>query len=97
MPTRNVVLTDYQSRLIDELVTSGRYQNASEVLREGVRLVERQAAENEARLERLRGAAQVGIDDIQRGDFDQFDSFDALEREMLAEKDAIIGKARTGV
>jgi antitoxin ParD1/3/4 len=96
MPTRNVVLTDHQSRLIDELVTSGRYQNASEVLREGVRLVERQAAENEARLKRLRGAAQVGIDDIQRGDFDQFDSFDALERQMIAETDAIIGKARTG-
>ena len=40
MPTRNVVITDHQSRLIDELVESGRYQNASEVLREGIRLIE---------------------------------------------------------
>jgi len=35
MPTRNVVLTDHQAMMIEELVTSGRYQNASEVLRDG--------------------------------------------------------------
>ena len=31
MPTRNVVLTDHQARLVERLVVSGRYQNASEV------------------------------------------------------------------
>ncbi len=45
MPTRNVVLTDHQNRLVEELVESGRYQNASEVLRDGLRLLERQQAE----------------------------------------------------
>ena len=40
MPTRNVVLTDHQASLVEHLVESGRYQNASEVLREGLRLVE---------------------------------------------------------
>ena len=35
MPTRNVVLTDHQAHFVEQLVTSGRYQNASEVLREG--------------------------------------------------------------
>jgi antitoxin ParD1/3/4 len=40
MPTRNVVLTDYQAELVERPVSSGRYQNASEVLREGLRLVE---------------------------------------------------------
>ena len=39
MPTRNVVLTDRQEALIEALVQSGRYQNASEVMREGLRLV----------------------------------------------------------
>jgi antitoxin ParD1/3/4 len=33
MPTRNVVLTKHQEKLIEILVDSGRYQNASEVLR----------------------------------------------------------------
>jgi Arc/MetJ-type ribon-helix-helix transcriptional regulator len=38
--TRNVVLTDHQEEFIEGLVSSGRYQNASEVLREGLRLIE---------------------------------------------------------
>ena len=40
MPTRNVVLTERQEELLETLVKSGRYQNASEVLRDGLRLVE---------------------------------------------------------
>ena len=32
MPTRNVVLTDHQADLVERLVASGRYQNASEVV-----------------------------------------------------------------
>jgi antitoxin ParD1/3/4 len=44
MPTRNVVLTQHQADLVERLVASGRYQNASEVLREGLRLVESQEA-----------------------------------------------------
>lgn len=27
MPTRNVVLTDHQATLVEQLVTSGRYQS----------------------------------------------------------------------
>jgi putative addiction module CopG family antidote len=45
MATRNVVLTAPQSDLVHRLVASGRYQNASEALRAGLRLPER--AENE--------------------------------------------------
>lgn len=45
MPTRNVVLTDHQAALIERLVASGRYQNASEVLRQGLRLLEREEAD----------------------------------------------------
>ncbi len=35
MPTRNAVLSDHQQELVETLVRSGRYQDASEVLREG--------------------------------------------------------------
>ena len=56
MPTRNVVLTDYQADFVEKLVASGRYQNASEVLRDGLRLVENREADEKARLKALREA-----------------------------------------
>lgn len=67
MPTRNVVLTDQQQGLIEALVETGRYQNASEILREGLRLVERREAEDAARLEALRMAVRVGFEDFDGG------------------------------
>lgn len=70
MPTRNVVLTDHQESLIGALVDGGRYQNASEVLREGLRLLERREAEDAARLKALRQAVDVGISDIDEGRYD---------------------------
>lgn len=59
MPTRNVVLTERQEELLAKLVDSGRYQNASEVMREGLRLIERREAEDAARVDGLRRAIDV--------------------------------------
>ena len=94
MPTRNVVLTDRQQELIDALVESGRYQNASEVLREGLRLIEQREAEDAAKLEALRAAVAVGEADIAAGRYRDFESFDELDAYLkdLAEKTA--GKTR---
>lgn len=82
MPTRNVVLTDKQSAMIERLVDSGRYQNASEVLRDGLRLVEQREREDEAKLEALRAAAQVGIADIEAGRYRTFRSMDDLQEAL---------------
>lgn len=68
MATRNVVLTDHQASLVERLVDSGRYQNASEVLREGLRLVEQRESEDVLRLEALRSAVNAGIADIRQAD-----------------------------
>jgi antitoxin ParD1/3/4 len=78
MPTRNVVLTDRQETLIEALVQSGRYQNASEVMREGLRLVEDREVEEATKLAALRAAAQVGIAALDRGDFKEFADASAL-------------------
>lgn len=78
MPTRNVVLTDHQADLVERLVRSGRYQNASEVLRDGLRLVEQRDAEDLARLKALRAAAKIGIADIEAGRVKTFESPRAL-------------------
>ena len=82
MPTRNVVLTNHQAVLVEQLVTSGRYQNASEVLREGLRLVEQREAEDAYRLEALRSAVQAGIADVEAGRFKTFDSNASLRAHL---------------
>lgn len=67
MPTRNVVLTQRHEKMIAEMVSSGRYQNASEVLREGLRLVEERDARESAKLKALRKAARTGFNDLDEG------------------------------
>ncbi|NLC37171.1 MAG: type II toxin-antitoxin system ParD family antitoxin [Alcaligenaceae bacterium] len=67
MPTRNVVLTEHQQSFVETLVQSGRYQNASEVLREGLRLVEQREQLDAAKLKALRDAANKGWDDLDTG------------------------------
>jgi len=64
MPTRNVVLSDHQQELVETLVQSGRYQNASEVLREGLRLIEERERTEQAKLKALKQAARQGWTDI---------------------------------
>lgn len=77
MATRNVVLSQHQHELVEQLVQSGRYQNASEVLREGLRLLERQVDEDEAKIAALRQAAEQGWSDLESGRF-----VDREEREL---------------
>jgi antitoxin ParD1/3/4 len=95
MPTRNVVLTEHQAELIERLVDSGRYQNASEVLREGLRLVESREVEDRVRLEALRQAVQVGIDDLEAGRYKQFESFSDLDDYLGKVTDEILAKRRS--
>jgi antitoxin ParD1/3/4 len=91
MPTRNVVLTDHQAQLVEKLVSTGRYQNASEVLREGLRLIEDREAQDSARLHALREAARIGMADIDAGRFRSFESPAALSRHLTAIADKAIG------
>jgi antitoxin ParD1/3/4 len=80
MPTRNVVLSEHQQSLVERLVQSGRYQNASEVLREGLRLIEERERHEGAKLKALRQAARQGWMDVSAGRFvdvadDQLEDF----------------------
>ena len=92
MPTRNVNLTKHFDKFVEDGVVSGRFGNASEVVREGLRLLEQREKEEKAWLKYLQEAAQEGIDDIERGDFIPLrnrEDIDALfadvRREALAE------------
>ena len=60
MPTRNVNLTDQLDRYVATKVKSGRYENASEVVRAGLRILEREEQQHEAKLAALRAAIDEG-------------------------------------
>ncbi len=60
MPTRNVSLTDELDRFVAKKVKAGRYENASEVVRAGLRTLERDERQYEAKLAALRAAIDEG-------------------------------------
>lgn len=60
MPTRNVNLTDELDRFVSKGIESGRYENASEVVRAALRTLERDEKEYEVRLAALRAAIDKG-------------------------------------
>jgi len=60
MPTRNVNLTDELDRFVATRIESGRYDNASEVVRAALRTLEREEQEFEAKLALLRAAIAEG-------------------------------------
>jgi antitoxin ParD1/3/4 len=84
MPTRNVVLTDSQAKFVEQMVASGHYQNASEVLREGLRLVQAREAEQAAKLAAMREAVAVGLEDIEAGRFTTFSDAASLRAHIAA-------------
>lgn len=68
MPT-SIALTSHFESLTQQLVSSGRYNNVSEVVRDGLRLLESRVQEEAAKLVALRDAAKIGTDAIERGEF----------------------------
>ena len=64
----NVSLTPELEKLVESKVQSGRYQSASEVIREGLRLLDDQDRLRTVQLEEVRRKIQTGIDQLDRGE-----------------------------
>lgn len=79
MPTQNVNLTTSQVEFIRQSVDAGDYNNASEVVREALRLLKAQKDEQRARVEYLRGELQKGYDARERGDYIDLKSKEDIE------------------
>jgi antitoxin ParD1/3/4 len=97
MPTRNVNLTEHLDRFIEAGISSGRFSNASEVVREGLRLLEQREQEDKAKLEWLRAAAKEGFDQLDRGEgteFESMDEFDAYVDQIGEEVSAEVAAER---
>ncbi|MGP5465320.1 type II toxin-antitoxin system ParD family antitoxin [Pseudomonas helleri] len=73
MATHNVVVPKPMEKSIDDLVNTGRYQNFSEVVRAGIRMLLEHEAAEAARLEALRNATSVGIMQVEAGQYDEID------------------------
>jgi antitoxin ParD1/3/4 len=67
MPTRNINLTEHFNEFVERQVSSGRYSNASEIVREALRLLEEQEQVRKAKLKALRQAVKQGFDEIDQG------------------------------
>ncbi len=76
----NVSLTPELENLVHSKVKSGRYLSASEVIREGLRLLEERDRLFELRLADLQQKLSVGVDQANRGELiDEEDLFAELE------------------
>ena len=76
MPTRNVSLTPEQDAFIDEVLEKGEYRNASEAMRDALRMLQQRRAEDALKLQRLRIAIDEGIAALERGDYTEIEEKD---------------------
>jgi antitoxin ParD1/3/4 len=67
MPTRNVNLTRHFDRFVAQQIKGGRYRNASEVMRAGLRLLEQYTLEEDQKLELLRSLASQAFEQLDQG------------------------------
>ena len=63
---RNVALTDELARFVDELVAGGAYNNASEVVRDALRELQRRTHADQ--LTEIRARIGAGLDRLDRGE-----------------------------
>ena len=69
----NVSLTPTLEELVHKKVATGRYNSASEVIREALRLLEERDEMRRMRLGTLRKELSVGFDQLERGEVSEYD------------------------
>lgn len=70
MPTMNVSLPGNLAAFVEQEVATGGYASQSEVVRDALRLLHREKAGEQEKLEMLRRAVAVGIEDWRHGRVD---------------------------
>lgn len=80
MPTRNINLTDRYDSFLTRQINSGRFKNASEVVRTALYLLEREELEAKAKLEALRQDINEGLEAYRKGEYTVIEDDDTLDR-----------------
>ena len=97
MPTKNISLTKHFDLFVDETVRKGAYQNASELVRDALRLLEAKWREDELKLQNLRKAASAGFADVARDAFTTIASGQACKAiAAIGRKAVTTAKTRRG-
>ena len=76
MPVRNIHLTDEQDAFVEEVVRTGKYEDASEAMRDAVRGLQHRIQADELKLDLLRTQLQAGLDALDNGRFTEVDNAD---------------------
>lgn len=76
MPTRNISLTPEQDAFVEKVVEAGEYQNASEAIRDALRVLQQRRREDSLRLKALRAQIKAGVDALDHGDFAEVEDAD---------------------
>ena len=85
--TMNISLTRQLQAFIKSRLKAGRYTSASEVVREGLRLLQEQERQRDAVVKSLKGQIEEGIAAAERGEFvDGHEYFRGLERRSRARR-----------
>jgi antitoxin ParD1/3/4 len=92
MPTSNVNLTPELEQFVKTQVSSGQFNNASEVHRAALAAMAHQREEREIHLERLRREINIGLNDLEAGRSTEFGSHEALDTHL----DSILGGLDAG-
>ena len=66
--TRNIALTPHFDKFVQKRVESGRYQSASEVVRDGLRLLEERENERQQSISHFRQDIETGWQQSERGE-----------------------------
>ena len=92
--TVNISITPELDEFLQSRVQSGRYQTTSEVVREALRLLERQEQSREAATQQLKAKLQRGAAEAERGELIDGDEVFEELRQMIAERRKAKAKAR---
>ena len=87
MPTMNVSLPAGLAQFVEAAVESGDYGTASEVVRDGLRLLQARREAHAAKLAALKREIDIGLADAEAGRFSD-DSIDDILAEVEAEYQA---------
>lgn len=67
MPSHHLTISEHNANRIERLVRAGRIADSTSVIQAGLKVLEKQEARDHAKLETLRAAAAVGLEDLKAG------------------------------